>query len=87
VTCQGLLWTQPLVRLGAQHRFDVAEKERELAILLREFAEARLELARRDTAGSVRPRPEPEPTLNTKISESRVLRRNVKLNDVRPEEP
>jgi hypothetical protein len=32
----------------AQHRFDLAEKERELALVLRELAEARLELARRD---------------------------------------
>ena len=59
MTCQGLLWTQPLARLGAQHRFDVAEKERELAILLREFAEARLELARRDTAEAFARAPNP----------------------------
>jgi hypothetical protein len=32
----------------AQHRFNLAEKEQEIAILLRELAEVRLELARRD---------------------------------------
>jgi hypothetical protein len=36
---------------AAQHRFDLAEKERELAIVLRELAEARFELARRDSQG------------------------------------
>jgi hypothetical protein len=32
----------------AKYRFNMAEKERELALVLRELAEARLELARRD---------------------------------------
>ena len=34
--------------LSAQHRFDMAEKDRELAVALGELAEARLELPRRD---------------------------------------
>lgn len=32
----------------AQHRFNMAEQQKELAIALRELAELRLELARRD---------------------------------------
>ena len=47
-----------------QHRFDMAEKERELAILLRELAEARLELARRDTAKAFARAPSPSPSLH-----------------------
>ena len=43
----------------AQHRFDLAEKERESAIVLRELAEAHLELARRDTADAFARAPSP----------------------------
>ena len=39
---------EQLRRERAQHRYNLAEKERELALVLRELAEARLELARRD---------------------------------------
>jgi hypothetical protein len=42
----------------AQHRFNLAEKERELALVLRELAEARLELAR-DTVDAFARAPSP----------------------------
>jgi hypothetical protein len=48
----------------AQHRFNPAEKERELAIVLRELAEARLELARRDTAEGFANAPSPSTSLH-----------------------
>jgi hypothetical protein len=42
------------------HRFNTAEKGREIAILLRELAEMRLELERPDRKRSLRPRAEPK---------------------------
>jgi hypothetical protein len=47
----------------AQHRFNPAEKERELAVL-RELAEARLELARRDTIEVLARAPSPSATVH-----------------------
>ena len=45
-----LLFLQDQLRSErAQHRFNLAERERELALVLRELAEERLELARWDT--------------------------------------
>jgi hypothetical protein len=48
----------------AQHRFDLAEKDRELALVLRELAEARYELARRDTAAAFANAPSPSAMLH-----------------------
>ena len=45
----------------AQHRFDLAEKERELAIVLHELAEVRLELVRFEVFASA---PSPSPSLH-----------------------
>jgi hypothetical protein len=39
---------QERLRTSAQHRFNLAEKERQLSVALRELDEARYELARRD---------------------------------------
>jgi len=60
---------EQLGRERAQHAFDLAEKENEIAIHLRELAQARLELARFE---SLRDRAESKykPALNTKINES-----------------
>jgi len=44
---KGLVAQGQLRSERAQHRFNLAEKERGLAVALRELAEARLELARR----------------------------------------
>jgi hypothetical protein len=41
--------SEQLRKERAQHRFDLAEKEKELALMLRELSELRLELARRET--------------------------------------
>jgi hypothetical protein len=48
----------------AQHQFNLVEKEREIAILLRELAEARYELARRDTAAAFANAPSPSAMLH-----------------------
>jgi len=45
---KGVVAQEQLQSERAQHRFNLAEKERELAVALHELAEARLELARRD---------------------------------------
>jgi hypothetical protein len=37
----------------SQHRFDMAEKDREIAVLLKELAAARYELAHRDTIAAL----------------------------------
>ena len=51
---------EQLRRERAQHRYNLAEKERELALVLRELAEARLELARRDRIEAFARAAEPE---------------------------
>jgi ribosomal protein L9 len=43
----------------AQLRYNLAVKEEELALMLRELAEARLELARRDTIDALARAPSP----------------------------
>lgn len=48
----------------AQHAFNLAQKESELALVLRELAEARYELARRDTAAAFANAPSPSPSLH-----------------------
>jgi hypothetical protein len=48
----------------AQHRFNLAEKDRELAVALRELAEARYELARRDRIEAFARAPSPSAMLH-----------------------
>ena len=43
----------------SQYRYDLAEKEKEIAILLRELGEARYELARRDRGEAFTRAPSP----------------------------
>jgi hypothetical protein len=56
--------SEQLKKERAQHKFDLTEKDRELALVLRELAEARYELARRDTAAAFINAPSPSPSLH-----------------------
>jgi Skp family chaperone for outer membrane proteins len=47
----------------AQHRFNLAEKERELTAALRELAEARYEIAKRDRKNAFSGAPSPSTSL------------------------
>ena len=53
-----------LPRERAQHAYNMSVKEEELALVLRELAEARLELARRDAIDALARAPSPSAMLH-----------------------
>jgi hypothetical protein len=53
-----------LQRERVQHRYNMSVKEQELALVLRELAEVRLELARRDTIEALARAPSPSGCCN-----------------------